>query len=94
MRVCETRSSSPCTAAATVGEPLVVHHKRLDLVFRKLGIFGVDLSLQFFLCGSKPDFGVHLLVEQRNVFFESLALVGEVRVLADLLEPGLHALWR
>ena len=74
------------------GQPFVVHHEGLDFVLGELGVFGVELGFQVFLCGFQPGFGVRLLVEQRGVVFKRLALVGVVGVFADFLEASLHGL--
>ena len=74
------------------GQPFVVHDERLDFVLGELGVFGIELRIQLFLRGFEPGFGVRLLVEQGGVVFQGLALVGVVRVLADLLEARLHGL--
>ena len=55
-----------------------------------LGYLASSLAVEVFLRGLEPGLGVGLLLEQRSVVFERLALVGVVRVVADLLEPRLH----
>ena len=83
--VWETRSSSPCTAAAIVAQPLVVHHEGLDFVLGERGVFGVEFGLEVFLRGFEPGFGVRLLVEQGGVVFEGLAFLDVVGVIANFL---------
>ena len=74
------------------GQPFVVHHERLDFVLGELGVFGVELGVEVFLRGFEPGLGVGLLVEQRGVVFERLALIGVLRVLPISLRRAFSAL--
>ena len=63
-----------------------------DLNTDRLPVHGVELCIQGFLGNLELGLGIRQPIEQGGILIEGLALVGEVRVLADLLEARLHGL--